>query len=386
MISAYPLATSDPGRERSDGERSVTTVEDVINKDFAVGYSGGLDSTLIALILGRRYSQGRAHLITVQHGHGHLFPCLPKIHVRDLKKALGEQRVIHRYAYTKREFRQMVLNHLISEYHHYGNSNFVVCLGCYLSMDVHLIAYCLEHMVPTVTYGYTPRGSEFAVMSLAETCRERRKIYDSFGLLYRIPLVEWHMEKPEERVLMRNNGIWPGLNFRKIAMGVQPPCLLGITMHHMDILFEIHPQPDRTQVVAFIRDHAELVRELVIKRLASHGIYDVEERIAQLRALNASENAKYGLDAPILDDMEERRLTARLANLPSIALKSYPNTVPLYDHPTLSRDGRPLRVPPATLVDASGKHVSPDKAPDVSCAAPLRTESGLEIGASDKLM
>lgn len=318
-------------------------MEEVRNKDFLVGYSGGLDSTMVAFLLGRRYSEGKAHLITVQHGHGHLFPCLSKIHVKSLKERLGDERVVHHFAHTRQTFRRIVMSHLLENYNRYGRSNFVVCLGCYLAMDVHMICYCLENMVPTVTYGYTPRGSDFAVMSLPETCFERRRIYSQYGLLYRIPLVELHMEKPEERAIFHEHGIWPGFNFRKIAMGVQPPCLLGITMHHMDILFEIHPQPDRNQVTAFLRDKEAVVHELVRERLARRGINDIAARVARLREINASEWAKYGPDGPLLDDMEERRITAEMADLPGIAAKSFPNTVPLYDHPTLSRDGRWLK-------------------------------------------
>ena len=153
--------------------------------------------------------------------------------------------------------------------------------------------------------------------------------------------VEMHMEKPEERDLIRNYGIWPGLNFRKIMMGVQPPCLLGITMHHMDILFEIHPQPDRKQVTAFIQDHAPLVKQLVYERLQAKGI-NPAERIDMLRRINEDEWEHYGPEAHILNDLEERRINAIMADMPSIALKSYPNSVPLYDHKSLSRDGRPL--------------------------------------------
>lgn len=321
-------------------------MEPVVNKDFAVGYSGGLDSTLVSLVLGKRYSQGKAHLITVQHGHGHLFPCLAKVHVRDLKRLLGPERVEHHYAYTSKSFREIVLGELLHNYRKYGSSNFVVCLGCYLAMDVHIISYCLEHLVPTVVFGFTPRGSEFAVMSLPETCYERRRTYSDFGMLYRIPLVEWYMEKPEERDLLRSFNVWPGLNFRKIALGVQPPCLLGMIMHHMDILFEIHPQPDRNQVVAFLQDKAPLVHQLIRERVARRG-FDVDERIARLRAINESEWAQYGPEATMLDSAFERHLTAQLADIPSMAEQTYAHTVPSYNHPTLSRDGRPL---PANLV------------------------------------
>ncbi|MBQ7568043.1 hypothetical protein IJT17_04485, partial [bacterium] len=106
--------------------------------------------------------------------------------------------------------------------------------------------------------------------------------------------------------------------------------------------FEIHPQPDRNMVTAFLRDRYNLVREMVIQRLESKGI-NVEERIAEMRAINANEWERYGAEAPLLDDMEERRILAEVANVPSVAAKSWPNTVPLFNHNELSRDGRPLR-------------------------------------------
>lgn len=317
-------------------------MEDIKNKSFAVGYSGGLDSTLIALLMGKRYSGGGVHLLTARHGFGHVFTWMPNRHVADLRRHLGEDRVFHTLACIEKEFKALVLSGCLDTYKRFGRSNFFVCLGCTLAIDVHLISYCLEHKAPTVVWGYTPRGSDFAVMSLPETCFERRAFYSRYGLLYRVPLAEMHMEKPEERDLYDQVGIWQGIRFRKIAMGVQPPCLWGITMHHLDIMFEVHPQPDRRQVVSFIKDRSALMDRLIRERLAEKGIFDIEERIAELRRINESEWEKYGPEGRLLDDMEERRIFAETTGLSSIALKKFPNSVPLFDHEALSRDGRRL--------------------------------------------
>ncbi len=309
-------------------------------KSFAVGYSGGLDSTLLAFIFGRFYSQGQIHLVTAQHDLAHVFKSWPLKHVRDLRQKLGSERVFHHYAHIKEEFRRLVIDDCWNTYEKYGRSNFFVCLGCSLAMDVHMICYCLEHMVPSTIWGYTPRGSDFAAVGLPETCRGRREIYARFGLLYRVPLAEWHMEKEEERDIYKQFNIWPGWRFRKIAMGVQPPCLLGIAMHHLDICFEIHPQIDRRQVRAFIQDRTPLVEKLIYTNLADRGIHNVEERIEVMRSLNEDEWAKYGPDGTLLDDKEERRLIGEGAQIPSIALRKFSNTIPLFDHENLSRDGR----------------------------------------------
>ncbi|MGM9992913.1 MAG: hypothetical protein ACI376_08770 [Candidatus Bruticola sp.] len=314
-----------------------------MNKSFAVGYSGGLDSTLLAFIFGRYYASGQVHLLTALHSIGHIFTGWSQKHVRDLRCLLGEDRVSHHYAKIGREFKKLVLEGCLSTYEQFGRSNFFVCLGCSLAMDVHMICYCLEHMVPVTFWGYTPRGSDFAAVGLPETCLGRRKIYSKFGLLYRVPLAEWHMEKEEERDIYKQFNIWPGWRFRKIAMGVQPPCLWGITMHHLDICFEIHPQIDRKQVTSFIENRTPMVEELVYDRLAERGINDIEKRIAALRCLNESDWEKYGPSGALLDEMEERRLVSSRANIPSLAAKKFKNTIPLFDHETLSRDGRYLK-------------------------------------------
>lgn len=329
----------------TSGKRGINILnQEAKLKSFAVGYSGGLDSTLLAFIFGRFYSLGQVHLITARHDLGHLFPSWPLKHVHDLRQKLGPERVFHHYAHVKKEFKRLVVERCLATYEKFGRSNFFVCLGCCLAMDVHMICYCLEHMVPSTIWGYTPRGSDFAAVGLPETCRGRREIYARFGLLYRVPLDEWHMEKEEERDIYKQFQIWPGWRFRKIAMGVQPPCLLGIAMHHLDICFEIHPQIDRRQVTAFIKDRAPLVEELIYTNLAARGIDNVEERIKILRRLNEDEWNKYGPDGPLLDDLEERRLISEVAKIPSIALKKFPNTIPLFDHESLSRDGRSLRI------------------------------------------
>lgn len=311
-----------------------------LNKSYAVAFSGGLDSTVVSLLMGRRYPQGNAHLLTVLN-RGHIFPCLPKRHARDMKRILGSERVFHRYCRIYPEFREMVVKHLWENYRAYGNSKFTVCLGCLLCMDVHFISYCLEHLIPIVCFGFTPHGSEYAVVELPETCRERRKIYGSFGLIFRAPLMEMHMDKPEERHILKQFEVWPGWNFRKVAMGVQPPCLFGIAMHHLDIFFDIHPQPDRNYMTAFVRDRVEMVQRMVRARLERKGI-DVDERVARLRALNAGEWERYGTDAPMLDNLAERRLIAEVGNVPGLEANSWPNAVPLFNHSELSRDGRPL--------------------------------------------
>lgn len=313
-------------------------------KSFAVCFSGGLDSTTVALVMGRRY-RGQVHLITIQHRYGHVLPGLARRHVDDLKRILGEDRVFHHYAQTSQEFKDVVLGSLHQDYQTFG-SNFIVCLGCNLSMDAHLIAYSLEHRIPTTFFGFTPNGSNFAVMSLPETSMARRALYASFGLLYRIPLMEWHMEKPEERALLRAHEVWPGWNFRKIAMGVQPLCLLGVAMHHMDIFFDKHPQYDRDKVTAFLEAKAPLVRAMVARLLEARGI-DLEARVAELRQLNEDEWDRYGPDAPPLNDLIERQETADLAGLPSMAAQEFPARVPRIGHPSLSRDGRPRAGAPA---------------------------------------
>jgi len=259
-------------------------------RDFAVAYSGGLDSTAVAYIYGKEYG-GTMHLLTMDHKIGHLFPKLALRHVKDLRRIFGPERVIHEFLYTRQTFDHLYLHRWWADYREY-RSHFVWCLACNLALDVHIIIHCLRHRVPSVLFCSSVGGQRYAVMSVPVTTRQRIDFYGEYGIRYRVPLLERGISKDEERKVLKDAGIWPGYRFRRAALGVQPLCLPGNFQHLPDTLFDIHPIYDDDQVKRFIMEKTPLMRKIIADHFRRQGeeIQPLVSAVGALRDAQAKED------------------------------------------------------------------------------------------------
>jgi hypothetical protein len=248
--------------------------------DFSVFFSGGLDSTTVAYLMARQF-QGQVHLLTMNHGLGHILPGLTLRHVRDLQRGFGAHRVSHSFIHTRALFKAVLFDSWMRDWALF-KSDFIWCLGCNLAWDVAMIIYNLEHQLPATFFCGTPTGESFAVINLAVTTQCRSEFFARYGISYRKPLVEWNMFKPQERAILKAAGIWPGIAFRKLAIGVQLICLPG-WKHMLDFIFDIHAlyPPDRVQ--AFITAKQPLMEALISEHFKRKGL-EVGELVARLQA------------------------------------------------------------------------------------------------------
>jgi hypothetical protein len=267
--------------------------------DFSVFFSGGLDSTTVTYLMAKKF-QGQIHLLTMNHGLGHIFPALTLRHVRDLQRIFGSARVSHKFIYTKEWFKKLLLNSFKQDWLRY-KSDFIWCLGCNLAWDVAMIIYNLKYQIPLTLFCGTPTGESFAVINLAVTTQGRKEIFAKYGISYRKPLVEWNLYKPQERAILKAAGIWPGLTFRKLAIGVQIICLPG-WKHMLDFIFDWHPYYNPAAVEAFIKAKQPLMDALIADYFKSQGL-EVGALIEELKAKKAELGIvdDFALGAPQLE-------------------------------------------------------------------------------------
>jgi hypothetical protein len=219
--------------------------------DVSVGYSGGMDSTTVAYLVARQ-GKGRVHLHTLRHGYGYLFHYWVKKTVRSLSAALGDETIVHRYAYTKGLFREIAMNTLSADRRKYGQP-FGCCLGCTLSFITKMVIYNLGNVVPHIMFG-SSMGGEYAVMSMPVTVQELKRYCARYGILYSVPLLENRIVKSAERKLLDEAGVYRGARFLdKHSFGNQGYCLLSV-QHLPDVLLNVHPTYDPEQVRRFIAD------------------------------------------------------------------------------------------------------------------------------------
>jgi hypothetical protein len=115
---------------------------EVSHAEIALMYSGGLDTTVSAAILAKRFK--RVHLITFDNG-----VCIRKrsslIHVADLKNKFGEDKFIHKIISSADLFAKIRKG--IWGYFRQYNSPLVFDLCCRLSMETALVIYCLKNNI-----------------------------------------------------------------------------------------------------------------------------------------------------------------------------------------------------------------------------------------------
>lgn len=266
--------------------------------DFSVCFSGGVDSTTAAYLLGKKFT-GIIHLLTMVHGCGHILQGFTSRRVKELEAILGAERIVHRFLQGKPYFRRLHLETLFRDVGKY-RSDFVWCAGCLMAMDALVIIHNLEHRVPATFFCCTPTGMHFAVIALPVTTGLRQQFYREYGQVLRTPIIEWNMTKPQERAVMRRAGLWPGIVFRKLSIGRQLICLPG-WKHILDFLFDIHFRYDPARVEEFILERQPMMRELIEGYFREKG-QDAGELVDALRSLRAEKGI--GDDFDITPDSE----------------------------------------------------------------------------------
>ncbi|MCB9760270.1 MAG: hypothetical protein H6739_10580 [Alphaproteobacteria bacterium] len=264
----------------------LTVPEYACIQDFSVLYSGGLDSCAVPIIVGSR-TQGGIHLLTFKHSYGTLFNEWSRRHTPELQRVLG-MRVQHHLIDLTDEWNQLGIRKFYKDILKYGG-HWTICLGCQEAMALHAILYNLERNI-TNTLICSSVGGEYAVMSMPITRQKNIEFYSRFGVRYNAPLLDLGIGKPEEREVLRANGMEPGWGARRSHQGYQPICLIGF-QHSLDILIDAHTTYPPERVAEFLDDKFVIMERVIRETLIARG-HDPDQLIeANLRVYQAEERA-----------------------------------------------------------------------------------------------
>ena len=249
-------------------------------EDVSLCFSGGLDSTTTAILLGKKYS-GKIHLLTMLHGHGQLFPGLCLRHVNDIKRILDKNRVEHHFISTKEIFKRIVGRSFFKDSKKYG-WQVSCCLGCHLGFAVALTIYNLERGIPYMAIASCPYDVEYCFNAQPAAIQGLKDLYAKYGIRYSHPLIDLNMDKNQERRFLRKQDIWPGLRVRHRTLGVQPICILGNLLTWPDIFVDVHPHYDNESMREYIDSKKGIVYEYIAEYFQKSG-KKLQELIRKLK-------------------------------------------------------------------------------------------------------
>ena len=200
-----------------------------MRENLCMMFSGGTDTTLAANRLLRDGDCDRLHLLTFCNG-----VCVrvdrSRIHVEELKRIYGSERVVHEIIYVTGLFHSIrsPLGELIWNY----RSTLVYDLCCRLSMETAAIIYALEHGIPAICDGTNiDQGRLF--LERPDYLRVSREYFASFGIRYFSPVYSRSGGRMGRREELLKNGFSVGPKFLEwfditTCLFMQPFCLMGI--------------------------------------------------------------------------------------------------------------------------------------------------------------
>ena len=277
--------------------------------DVSVFFSGGLDSTAVALMAGLK-NKGRVHLLTLDHGYGYLFRHWAETNVPALKRALGQDRVVHRFVDTRDLFRALAVKPFLRDLVTY-KAKFGVCMGCTMALTAKAVIYNLENGIPHIMMGSSVGGT-YAPQSMPVTVSLQKRFCARYGILYSTPLLDDHIVKEQERALLASHGVWSGVRFLdKHSFGNQGYCLPSV-QHLPDVLFNLHPNHDPDQVGRFYEDKVPACHAYIADHFQRTGqdmdalVQKMRDRIERasggdtLKSLTGGGEAAWARNTPLL--------------------------------------------------------------------------------------
>lgn len=219
-------------------------------------FSGGVDSTLAAVILAREYD--RVHLLTYSNGYGHVFMNKTRDRVDELRRKFGNK-FEYRLTSSKDLFEQITVNNVANEVIEH-KSGFVWCMGCKLGMHTKSIIYNLEKGVPEMADGSSRDTSEMVEQkpfSLALI----RSVYRRFNIAFHTPV--YNIPRKEEIRRLREMKFNMGFRIMDRFIGIQPKCMAGEIYYLPNILFRNPPKHDNSEVLRFFRRKINIIEKYI---------------------------------------------------------------------------------------------------------------------------
>ncbi|MDD5281762.1 MAG: hypothetical protein PHC37_02375 [Candidatus Omnitrophica bacterium] len=163
-----------------------------MNKETALLYSGGTDSTLTACLAAKQFD--KVHLITYRR-FGLFSITNPLINVKKLKDKFGEDKFTHTTISIDKLFKKVSYENFLANLIKYRLSLLSTCGLCKLTMHIRTIIYCLRNNITYACDGAN-QGMYFFPDQMDGVINETKKMYLNFGINYFNPVFEF--EGPQD--------------------------------------------------------------------------------------------------------------------------------------------------------------------------------------------
>ncbi len=227
-----------------------------MKKEVSLMFSGGIDSTVAAIILAEKFD--RINLLNYDNGYGHYNFDNARRRYKELKQKIGNK--FFYYHFSVRDiFEKIVVNNLLEDYGRY-KSAFIWCLGCKMAMHAKSILFNLEKGVKYMADGSSKYSEEF-VEQMPISISALRRIYQEYRIRYINP--GFGVEREKKISILKEKGFRMGIRVMDRFLGIQPKCIPGEIYYMPGILFHKFPNHCEKDVYRFIREKEKVIDEYI---------------------------------------------------------------------------------------------------------------------------
>lgn len=190
-------------------------------KEISLMYTGGLDTTLAAFLLAKKFD--KMHLLTFNF-KSNLFINFSKKNVKRLKKLFGKK-VVHRIININNLIKK-VNNYFLKEVFYY-KSPFIYELACRFAINVATLDYNLRNKIK-----HTADGSSIEQNHWPEQGQEYLKyvkyFFNNYGVIYLIPVYDFGSRRKRRNFLLKQGFKFGPKKFTNLSFfinSMQPFCI-----------------------------------------------------------------------------------------------------------------------------------------------------------------
>jgi len=192
----------------------------VDNKELVLLFSGGTDSTYLAILMNEKYE--KIHLITYDR-LGFLNTENAAKSAQALQNKFGIEKFSHRVINIDRLFKKLSYGNYIKDIFNYNYFMLLTCGLCKLAMHWQTIIYCLENDIKEVCDGSNQEMNQDPSQN-EEIIKEMQLLYDGFGILYFTPIYYESIEVRERTVFDSGLSLIPSPKWTRFSFEKQPYC------------------------------------------------------------------------------------------------------------------------------------------------------------------